>query len=46
MVNILREIPEDVLVIIWKNLFQETLNELKYNGMQHLKRCGICKKHY
>lgn len=41
----LSNIPEDIAILIWKNVFQETLDKLMWNGMEHLKRCGICKKH-
>ena len=39
----LSNIPEDISIIIWKNVFQESLKELKCHGIEHLKRCGICK---
>ena len=41
----LSELPEDIAILIWKNVFQQSLNKLMSLSMEHLKRCGICKKH-
>ena len=42
----LSELPEDIAILIWKNVFQQSLNKLMSLSMEHLKRCGICKNIY
>ena len=41
----LSNLPEDISIIIWKKVFQESLDKLRCHGIEHLKICGICKKH-
>ena len=40
----LYNLPEDIQQKIWKDVFQHSLNKLKWNGMEHIRKCGLCKQ--
>ena len=40
----LYNLPEDIQQKIWRDVFQHSLNELRWNGMEHIRKCGLCKQ--
>ena len=40
----LYNLPEDIQQKIWRDVFQHSLNKLRWNGMEHFRKCGLCKQ--
>ena len=40
----LYNLPEDIQQKIWRDVFQQSLNKLMWNGMEHIRKCGLCQE--
>ena len=40
----LYNLPEDIQQKIWRDVFQHSLNKLMWNGMEHIRKCGLCQE--
>ena len=43
--NRLSMLPDDMAVIIWKKVFKATLKKLRWSGIEHITKCGLCDRY-